>query len=96
MLDLAHITGMLDAIILPIVGGCSLLLSKISQGELARQWERLFLLTLVVITFVTLRTVTYCDETWLIHTATLAAMIVGSQLVPNQHVDRDLSEPAPN
>ena len=82
MLDLTHIAGMLDAIILPIIGGGSLLLSKISRGEAARHWERQFLLTLVVITVVTLRTVAHGDVTWLIHTLTLAGMIVGSLLVP--------------
>ncbi len=84
MLDLTQFAGMLDAIILPIIGGSSLLLSKISQGEIAQHWERQFLLTLVVITIVTLRTVAYGDVTWLIHTMTLAGMIVGSLLVPNR------------
>ncbi len=84
MLDLTHVAGMLDAIILPVVGGFSLLFSKISQGDLARHWERQFLLTLVVVTIVTLRTVAYSDQTWLLHTLTLAGMIVGALLVPHQ------------
>jgi len=84
MLDLTHLAGLLDAIILPVIGGVSLLLSKISHGETARHWEKQFLLTLVVITIVTLRTVAHGDVTWLIHTLTLAGMIVGSLMVPNR------------
>lgn len=84
MLDLTQIAGMMDAIILPILGGAALLLSKICQGETARHWERQFLLTLVVITIVTLRTVAHGDQTWLVHTMTLGGMIVAALLVPQR------------
>ena len=39
---------------------------------------------LAVMTIITLRTVINSDEVWLVHTATLAIMIVGSLVIPNQ------------
>ncbi|WP_419189938.1 hypothetical protein [Stieleria marina] len=75
---------MLDAIALPALGIWALVWSKICQGEDARRAERQFLLVLVVITIVTLRTVINCDDVWLVHTMTLAMMIVGALAIPNQ------------
>ncbi|MGB7344842.1 MAG: hypothetical protein WBD20_11545 [Pirellulaceae bacterium] len=84
MTDLPQLVGMLDAIVLPLLGIWSLVWSKISQGENARRAERQFLLVLVVITIVTLRTVINCDDVWLVHTMTLAMMIVGALSIPDQ------------
>ena len=84
MPDLSQFVGMLDAVFLPMLGIWSLIWSKISFGEAARRAERRFLLTLIVITMVTLRTVVKCDDAWLVHTITLAVMVVGALAIPNQ------------
>ncbi|MFK8111034.1 MAG: hypothetical protein AB8B91_02465 [Rubripirellula sp.] len=73
----------MDAIILPLIGGLALLVAKLSQGESKRWAERQFFVVLVAITLVTLRTVIHCDEVWLVHTTTLASMIVGSLVIPS-------------
>lgn len=75
---------MVDAIVLPLLGLMSLVWSKVSQGDVARFAENQFLLSLIVITIVTLRTVINCDDVWLVHTLTLSAMIVGSLAIPNR------------
>lgn len=84
MSDLPQIVSMVDAIVLPFLGLMSLVWSKVSEGEVARFAEKQFLLSLVVITIVTLRTVIYCDDVWLVHTMTLSAMIVGALAIPNR------------
>ncbi len=84
MSDLPQLVGMLDVIVLPLLGLGSMVWSKIAQGEDARCAERQFLLVLVIFTLVTLRTVINCDDHWLIHTVTLATMIVGALAVPSQ------------
>ena len=84
MPDLSQIVVLFDAILMPLLGGVTLLLSKISRGETARWAERQFLAALVVITLVTMRTVVYCEDTWLIHTVTLSVMIVGALKIPDQ------------
>ncbi|NND96302.1 MAG: hypothetical protein HKN47_03105 [Pirellulaceae bacterium] len=86
MTDLPQLVSMVDVIVLPLLGIWSLVWSKVRQGEAARRAERQFLLTLVVITIVTLRTVINCDDVWLVHTITLAVMIVGALAIPNQDV----------
>ena len=83
MYDLSQITGIVDAIILPMIGAAALLLAKFSQGDAARRAERRFFGILVVITIVTLRTVITCDDVWLVHTATLGTLIVGSLVIPS-------------
>lgn len=82
-MDLPQITEIMDAIILPLIGGIALLFAKFSQGESRRWAERQFFVTLVVITLVTLRTVIHCDEFWLVHTATLGSIIVASLVIPS-------------
>lgn len=84
MSDLFYFTGLLNVLILPILAGTSLVLAKLCQGEAARQAERWFLATLVMMTISTIRTVANSDEVWLVHTATLATMIVGSLVIPSQ------------
>ncbi|TWU11193.1 hypothetical protein Pla52o_56310 [Novipirellula galeiformis] len=61
-----------------------LFLSKISSGERARWAERQFYVALMVMTFVTLRTVALSGDLWLVHTGTLGIMIIGSLMVRTQ------------
>jgi len=84
MTDLSQITQVMDAVLLPLIGGCSLMLAKFSSGESARRAERTFLTVLVVISGFTLRTVIRCDEIWLLHTTTLAIIIIGALVIPSQ------------
>lgn len=83
MPDLTEVIVTMDAILMPLIGCAALMTSKLSHGEVARWAERQFLATLVVITLVTLRTVIHCDDAWLVHTITLAAMIMGALMIPN-------------
>ncbi|MCG8652130.1 MAG: hypothetical protein MI861_19985 [Pirellulales bacterium] len=84
MTEITYLASVVDAIILPILGITALMFAKFSGGEAARLAERQFLATLVVMTLITIRTVVRCDEVWLVHTTTLAIMIVGALIVPNQ------------
>lgn len=84
MTDLPQIAQILDAVLMPLIGGTSLLLAKFSSGEAARRAERYFLTILVIITCITLRTVINCDEIWLVHTTTLGMIIVAALAVPSQ------------
>ena len=83
LMDLPQITEIVDAIIMPFIGGLAILFAKLSQGDAARWAERQFFAVLVVITLVTLRTVILCDEVWLIHTSTLGTLIVGALVIPS-------------
>ncbi|WP_246114690.1 hypothetical protein [Rubripirellula tenax] len=82
MTDLSQITSMMDAILLPLMGCVTLMFAKLCHGETARWAERQFFAALVVITIVTLRTVILCDDSWLLHTATLGTMTVGALVIP--------------
>ncbi len=82
--DFTYVASIVNAIILPLFAVAALILAKFSHGEAARQAERQFLATLVIMTIITVRTVITCDDVWLIHTATLATMIVGALVVPSQ------------
>ena len=82
--DLPQIAQILDAVLMPLIGGTSLLFAKFSSGEAARRAERYFFAILVVITGITLRTVIQCDEIWLLHTTTLGTIIVASLVIPSQ------------
>jgi hypothetical protein len=84
LIDLSQITDFMDAIILPFIGGIALLLAKFRVGDAARWHERQFLAVLVVMSIVTLRTVIYCDEVWLVHTTALGALIIASLMIPSQ------------
>jgi hypothetical protein len=48
---------------------------------------------LVMMSVITAHTVTTSEPTWLIHTVTLAVMIVGSLWIPGQHPPRTSSSP---
>lgn len=84
MTDLPQISQIMDAMLMPLLGGCSLMLAKVSRGESARWAERSFLAVLVLITGITLRTVIRCDEIWLLHTTTLGIIIVSALTIPGQ------------
>ncbi|TWT49086.1 hypothetical protein Pla22_42780 [Rubripirellula amarantea] len=84
MPDLPQLTLIMDALFLPVVGMAALLFAKLSTGSRARKAEKNFYVILVVVTLITLRTVILCEEVWLIHTLTLATMIVGALWVPGQ------------
>ncbi|TWU55039.1 hypothetical protein [Rubripirellula reticaptiva] len=84
MPDLSQITGIMDAIVLPLMGCVALMFAKLTQGEAARWAERQFFAALVVITVVTARTVMMCDDAWLLHTTTLGVMTVGALVIPSQ------------
>lgn len=84
MNELLQLASLATVIVLPLIGLTTLVQSKLTVGEAARNAERRFLAALVVITIVTLRTVISCDDVWLVHTATLSILIVGALLVPSQ------------
>ena len=83
MTEITYIAGLMDAIVMPLLALVALLLAKFTQGDGAKFAQRQFLAALVVMTIVTLRTVIRCDEMWLVHTTTLAGMIVGALVIPN-------------
>ncbi len=82
VLDLAQITELIDAIILPLLGCVALFFAKFRDGEAARWAERQFMGVLVVMTLVTLRTVIECHDVWLVHTTALGMLIVASLMIP--------------
>lgn len=100
MPDLPQITSIMDAIMIPLAAGIALMLAKLTRGEWARKAEKNFFAFLVVMTVITLRTVILCEEFWLIHTATLAIMIVGALVIPGhdsiEQAIRTDATPIPN
>lgn len=82
MPDFPQMMSIMDAVFIPVAGGTALLLAKLTQGEMARKAEKNFFAFLVVMTLITIRTVVLCEEVWLIHTTTLAIMIVGALAIP--------------
>jgi hypothetical protein len=73
-----------EAFTLPIIGSLALAASKLTVGASAQAAQRWFLGVLLAVTLVTCRTVISCDACWLLHTATLAMMAVGSLLLPDR------------
>lgn len=84
MTDLFYFLPLVDAIVLPLIGLWALLATKLTIGDALRRAERWFIVALVFISFVTLRTVAYLDEAWLIHMMTLASMVMGTFLMPSR------------
>ena len=76
--------ALVDLIALPMLGLWALLGTKLSVGESLRRAEKRFLVALVVISLVTLRTVSALDDAWLVHTGTLASMVLGVFTVPSR------------
>lgn len=93
VIDLLQIAGLLNALACPAIGGSCLVLSKLSQGEVARRAERRFLAALVVVTIMTVRTVIACDDSWLVYAVTLSIMVVGALLIPGQDANDVSSVP---
>jgi len=81
--DLMLLSTLISTMLLPIAGGSTLLMAKLAHGESAPVAHRRFFVCLVVTTIVTLRTVVSCDDAWLIHTVTLASLIVGALAIPD-------------
>ena len=84
MTDFAQAAHLANAIILPLIGLWALLHLKLSVGEAERRSQTQFFAILIVMSFVTLRTVSACDNCWLIHTSTTAAMILGALVMPSR------------
>lgn len=84
MFESVQLLALIDALALPILGIWALLATKLAVGDALRRAEKRFLFALVIITLVTMRTVLRLDEVWLIHTMTLAAMVLGVFLVPSR------------
>ncbi|MCA9136030.1 MAG: hypothetical protein KDB00_04705 [Planctomycetales bacterium] len=84
MADPFQLLALVDAFALPILGLWALLSTKLAVGESLRRAEKRFLAALVIITLFTMRTVLFLDDVWLIHTMTLAAMVLGVFLVPSR------------
>jgi len=81
VIDFLQLLQIFNAIVPPIVALSILFLSKVSHGELAKWSERQFYTALAVMTVITIRTVIRADDAWLIHTATLGLLVVGSLYV---------------
>ena len=85
MTDLVQIASLLDAIVLPLLGLFFLMSSKLAVGETAKLCQGQFILTLIVMTIVTIRTVIHADDqTWLLHTISLGLMVVAALVVPSR------------
>ncbi|MCO8123017.1 hypothetical protein NHH03_14810 [Stieleria sp. TO1_6] len=84
MPELSLLAAVVDASALPLLGLWALLATKLCVGEALRRAERRFLVALVIISLVTLRTVIRHDEVWLIHTMTLGMMVLGVFMVPSR------------
>ncbi|GAA5511011.1 hypothetical protein [Novipirellula caenicola] len=84
MSDLSQTLRIVDAIILPLLALGILFFSRISHGDWARWAERQFYIALLVMTFMTMRTVSLSGDAWLVHTGTLGIMIIGSLVVRTQ------------
>lgn len=81
-MDLPQIASIMDALLIPVIGGCALALAKLTHGELARTAEKNFYAILVVSSVITLRTVILCEQAWLFHTTALAALILAALTIP--------------
>ena len=84
LIELSQFTYLTDAVLMPMIGCMALVGAKLGIGDTARVAQRFFFGTLLVITVVTLRTVITCDEAWLVHTSSLATLIIGSLVIPSQ------------
>jgi hypothetical protein len=84
MLELPLLFAFIDALSMPVLGLWALLSTKLSVGPALRRAEKRFFIALVIISLVTLRTVMSLDDVWLIHTTTLASMVLGVFLVPSR------------
>lgn len=78
---------------LPIIAMAALMVAKLTTGTAARRAERRFLALLIVMSLVTAHTVMTQNAAWLIHTATLSLMVVGSLWIPGQHAYNECKDP---
>ncbi|MEM9588983.1 MAG: hypothetical protein AAGA03_17010 [Planctomycetota bacterium] len=82
-----ELATVLTALVLPLFGGGMLVLSKLASGAAARRAEARFMAALVVMVVVTIRTAVVCDPQWLIHTMTVAVMVLGALMIPQLSPD---------
>ncbi len=81
-MDLGQFFTVMSTFLFPLLGGATLMATRLTSGETRKFAERQFFASLVVVTLVTLHTVVMSDQHWLIHTVTLASMIVGALVLP--------------
>lgn len=84
MPGMIELFAVVDLIALPMLGLWAVLSTKLSIGDALRRAERRFFVALVIISFVTLRTVMRLDDAWLVHTMTLACMVLGVFTIPSR------------
>jgi hypothetical protein len=77
--------GVLECVLLPMIGLVSLILVHTCDEKTRVFAERQFLATLIFVTFMTLRTVISLEPTWLIHTGTLGTMVIAALVTPAQY-----------
>ena len=73
-----------DAVAIPMLALWALLAVKLTVGEPLQRAQRRFLIALVVVSLVTIRTVAVMDDSWLIHMLTLASMVIGACVLPSR------------
>lgn len=93
MAQFVFITSAFSVLGLPLIALAALLFAKLTTGTAARRAERRFLAVLVVMSLVTAHTVMAQNAAWLIHTATLSLMVVGSLWIPGQHAYNECKDP---
>ncbi len=93
MAQVVLITSALSVLGLPMIAIAALMLAKLTTGTAARRAERRFLAVLVVMSLVTAHTVMTQNAAWLIHTATLSLMVVGSLWIPGQQAYNESDDP---
>ncbi len=81
-MDFGFIFTVLSSLLFPVIGGFTLVATRLTSGESRKFAERQFFASLVVVTMVTLHTVVTSDQDWLLHTVTLASMVVGALVLP--------------
>ncbi len=84
MAQIVLFTSVLSLLGLPLIAMAALMSAKLATGTAARRAERRFLALLVIMSLVTAHTVMTQNAAWLIHTATLSLMVVGSLWIPGQ------------
>ncbi len=84
MPDASLTFALVDIMAMPLLGFWALMATKLCVGDALRKAERRFFLALIIASFVTLRTVMRLDDVWIVHTVTLAAMILGVFIVPSR------------
>lgn len=93
MAQIVLITTAFSVLGLPLIAIAALMLAKLTRGTAARRAERRFLAVLIVMSLVTAHTVMTQNAAWLIHTATLSLMVIGSLWIPGQPAYNERKDP---